>query len=198
MTPDASSWPGPAASAAGIAAAALVLGGTLWWQWRRRAARSIGARLARACDGVLADRLVPDADGGELHVEYLLLTGQAIMVVAVRDVVGHVFGSEAMQEWTVLGPRQRLTFANPLPALYDRIAAVKRLLPDVPVRGVVAFTAQAQFTKGVPPNVVTLDAFLTELPAERATPEAALQAALRSAWLQLGAAARPRHTADGR
>lgn len=198
MAPGASSWPGPAASAAGIAVAVLVLGGAVWWLRRRRAARSIGARFARACDGVLADRLVPDADGGELHVEYLLLTGPAILVVAVRDVAGHVFGSEAMQEWTVLGPRHRFTFANPLPALYDRIAAVKRLLPDVPVRGVVAFTARAQFTKGVPPNVVTLEAFLAGLPAERAGAEPTALAALRAAWAELGAATKPRPSGDPR
>ena len=35
-----------------------------------------------------------------------------------------------MQDWTVISDRQRYTFSNPQPGLYDRMAAVKRLLPD--------------------------------------------------------------------
>ena len=59
-----------------------------------------------------------------IHIDYLLLTRQGVIVLDVRDVAGHVFGSEPMQEWTVLGRKRRFTFANPLPQLYDRMAAV--------------------------------------------------------------------------
>ncbi|MCC7257407.1 MAG: NERD domain-containing protein [Gammaproteobacteria bacterium] len=175
-----------------IVAVAAAVG--LWWRQRQRAARSIRARLTRAGVALLADVLLPDGDAGELHVEYLVLTGQGIVLVDVRDVAGHVFGSEAMQEWAVLGGNRRQAFANPLPALYDRVAALRRLLPDVPVRGVVAFTQQATFTKGVPPNVTPIDRLLEEIEAERSSEDAVLRAVLEAAWARLGAAAQPRRS----
>ena len=90
-----------------------------------------------------------------------------------------------MQDWTVLGRNQRFTFSNPLPALYDRVAAVRRLLPDIPVRGCVAFTSRANFSKGFPPNVVMLDALLGELAAARNSADGPPAELLQSAWSRL-------------
>jgi hypothetical protein len=89
-----------------------------------------------------------------------------------------------MQEWTVLG-QQRFTFANPLPALYDRTAAVRRLIPGVPVRGCVAFTTRAQFSKGFPPNVIMLDALIADLATARGAADALPQEQLAAAWTKL-------------
>ena len=143
--------------------------GGVGWYVRHRSAMSIPARLRRAGDDLLAGVLIPNADTGQIHVDFALLTRHGIMIVDVRDIAGHVFGSETMQDWTVLGRNQRFTFSNPLPALYDRVAAVRRLLPDIPVRGYVAFTARADFSKGFPPNVVMLEALLGELAAARSS-----------------------------
>ncbi len=179
---------------AGVIAA--LVGAAVWWYLRRRASRSIPARLRQAGDDLLAGILVPDPDVGQIHLEYAVLTRQGIVIVDVRDVAGHVFGSEPMQEWTVLGRKQRYTFANPLPALYDRIAAVKRLAGDVPVRGVVAFTARARFSKGYPPNVVMLDALLSELAGARSATDGPGPEALLEVWTRLGRTATG-NNADG-
>ena len=174
-----------------LAACVIVVlpGACIWWYLRQQAARSIAARLKQASDGLLAGILVPGVDGGHIHLEYAALTRQGIVIVDVRDVAGNVFGSEPMQEWTVLGRKRRFTFANPLPALYDRIAAVKRLVPDVPVRGAVAFTARAEFSKGFPPNVVMLDTLLADLAAARNITDGLSPELLRGAWERLGQSA---------
>jgi hypothetical protein len=62
-----------------------------------------------------------------------------------------------MQDWTVISDNHRFTFSNPLPALHDRIAAVRQIVRQVPVEGRVVFLDGADFRKGVPNMVCGLD-----------------------------------------
>ena len=71
-----------------------------------------------------------------------------------------------MQDWTVISDDRRFTFSNPQFALYDRMAAVRRLVGDVPVSGYVAFTKRGEFSKGLPSAVIQLDALVNNLQAE--------------------------------
>jgi hypothetical protein len=158
----------------------LLLGGVLLWRNQRR--RNVRHRLRAAALDVLEDIVVPDGDGGQLHVEFALLTPDAVLLLELRDVEGHVFGSTAMQDWTVLGERQRFTFANPQHAMLDRVAAVSRLLPDAPVEGRVAFTARARFTKGLPEHVALLEELIDDLRRDRGAREAP---GIREAWDRL-------------
>ncbi|MCG8371061.1 MAG: NERD domain-containing protein [Proteobacteria bacterium] len=105
-----------------------------------------------------AERLViPGADEGEIQIDRLLLTSQGLLVLEVKDVQGTVFGSDKMQDWTVIAAERRFTFANPQPALFDRIAAVRQIVRQVPVTGRILFPEGADFTKGVPSLVCKLD-----------------------------------------
>ena len=162
-----------------------VVAASIWWLWRRRAAASVPARLRQAGDALLTGVLIPNADTGQIHLEYAVLTREGILVVDVRDIAGHVFGSETMQDWTVLGRNQRFTFSNPLPPLYDRVAAVRRLIPEISVRGCVAFTARADFSKGFPPNVKMLDALIGEIAAARNSADGPPAELLQAAWSRL-------------
>lgn len=168
-----------AAAAAAAAALLLLIGGWLWWRRRQRDPRQ---RLQAAALDLLQDIVVPDGDGGQLHIGFALLTPGGIKLVDLRDVDGHVFGSNAMQDWTVLADRRRFTFANPQHAMLDRVAAVKRLLPDIDVQGLVTFTARARFTKGLPEHVAQLDTLVEEL---RRGAGAAEVPGLREAWDRL-------------
>lgn len=141
--------------AAAAVALLLLLCATIWR--RRRRARDPESRLRKVARDLLAHFLIPDGADGEIHVEYALPTHEGIIVLDFRDVAGHVFGSNTMQDWTVLAEQRRYTISNPQPALYDRVAAVSRLLPAVPVRGIVAFGARANFSKGRPDGVMLLD-----------------------------------------
>lgn len=149
------------------------------WIWRRRRRAKPVQRLQAVTLDLLRDIVVPDGDGGQLHVECAMLTPAGILLIDLRDVEGHVFGSNAMQDWTVLAERRRFTFANPQHAMLDRVAAVRRLLPDSEVRGLVTFTGRARFTKGLPEHVAELDALIDELRKHSGDPEAP---GLRDAW----------------
>jgi hypothetical protein len=186
--------------------AGLASGGTLWlallggvllltvaagawlWRLRQRRRRDIDRRLREACQGVLANFVIPDGNGEEIQVQYALLTARGILIVDIKDVEGHVFGSEAMQDWTVIADDRRFTFANPQPGLWDRVAAVKRLTPEVPVIGFVGFTGRARFTKGQPRSVTLLEPLLQDLEKEAAGTKAAGDGYL-TAWERLRQAA---------
>lgn len=131
-------------------------------RWRR----SGGKELSRALDAIAFERienlLIPNTEGGEIHIDHLVLTARGLLVVDVKDVEGTVFGSDRMENWTVISENHRFTFANPQAALYDRIAAVYQLAQDVPVAGCVVFLNKAQFTKGVPSMVCTVDELVAQ------------------------------------
>jgi len=134
-----------------------------WLIYRRRAG---GDHLHRVLKDIAYARIeglvVPDSDEGEIQIDYLLLTSQGLLILHIKDVDGVVFGSDKMQDWTVISQDRRFTFSNPQPALYDRIAAVRQIVRQVPVEGRVLFLDGAEFTKGVPSMVCTLDELAEE------------------------------------
>jgi hypothetical protein len=136
----------------------------IWLVVRGRKDR--GRSLAKVLDAIAFERIehmvIPDGDEGEIQIDHLVLTAQGLLIIDVKDVIGAVFGSDKMQEWTVIAEDRRFTFANPQPALYDRIAAVREIVRQVPVAGRIVFLDGASFTKGIPGLVITLDELLDE------------------------------------
>ena len=106
--------------------------------------------------------IIPNADEGEIQIDQLLLTSQGLLIVDVKDVKGTVFGSNKMQDWAVISNERRYTFSNPQPVLFDRIAAVRQIVREVPVAGRILFLEGAEFTKGVPGLVCTLEELVNE------------------------------------
>ena len=145
---------------AAVAVAVLLL---VWFFYRRHHG---GNRLKRVLAEISHDRIdrlvIPNGDDGEIQIDHLLLTSQGLLIVDIKDAVGTVFGSDKMQEWTVISDERRYTFPNPQEALYDRIAAVRHIVRQVPVAGRILFLDGAEFTKGVPSLVSDLDQLLEE------------------------------------
>lgn len=164
----------------GAAATVLVLLLAGWLWYRRLKSRSIDARLKSVSKAVLTDFLIPDGNSGEIHIEYALLTARGILILHTSNVQGHVFGSDAMQDWTVMDGRRRFTFRNPQMSLFDRIAAVGCITPNVPVDGYIAFTNRALFTKGQPSHAVHIDQLLTELEQQHEFEDKVIEAFLPS------------------
>jgi hypothetical protein len=139
--------------AAVIAGVLLIVVALVLWRRRR------GPELKRALDSVAIDRLqnvlLPDGMGGQIQVEHLVLTGQGLLVIDAKAFAGTIFAGERMAEWTVIGQNGRFTFPNPLGTLYDRVAALRQLVRDVPVTGYVLFAGTADFTKGRPRDVLS-------------------------------------------
>jgi hypothetical protein len=150
-----------------VAIALLVLAAIVWGylQFRSyRARRAIDAAIASIAYEMMKNVLLPNGNGGQIHVHYLLLTQRGLLVLDLLDLPGAIFGGDQMIEWTVIGKKRRFTFANPQHALYDRMAAVRLLTGDVPVEGRVVFTVRSDFPKGKPRNVIRIDSITGDYP----------------------------------
>ena len=160
-------------------------------QWRRRRARrALLAQMAAVAADFVQDVLLPDGNGGTFHVDFLLFTGAGIVVADLRDVPGLIYGSDHMDEWTVMDKTRRATFPNPLGPLYDRMAAVRLLAGEgVPVDGRVVFSDRGSFPKGRPKAVTRLGSLARELPPR--TAGEAMLTQLQPAWERVKAATQP-------
>ncbi|MCH7538105.1 MAG: NERD domain-containing protein [Proteobacteria bacterium] len=144
-----------------VAVLLLLLIWLIYRFWRGR-----GSSLEKIIADISYDRIdnliIPGADEGEIMVDYLLLTSQGLLILEVKDVQGTVFGGDKMQDWTVISEERRYTFSNPQLALYDRIAAVRQIVRQLPVAGRIVFLDGAEFTKGVPGLVCSLQELAEE------------------------------------
>lgn len=181
-----------------LLAMAVVLGLLLtvaWWAWPRYIAwRNQQGRqklLASLSVDCLHDVAVADGTGGYLHVDYLLLTPRGVLLLDYWDVLGNVFGSDPMTHWTVTRATHRHTFPNPQAALYDRLAALRVILGQVPVEGRIVFADTAKFPKGMPRFTLLESSLSSEFFfGERHLAERAVEP-WRQGWDSLKSAVRP-------
>lgn len=179
---------------------ANIVGGTLAivllllvWRWYRRH-RARARLLALVTGGAyeyLRDILVPDGQGGSLHIDFLLLTTRGCVVLDMRNVAGNIFGGDQMTAWTVMHRALRYTFANPQTGLYDRIAAVRAVVEELPVEGRVVFSPRGRFPKGLPRFTLMLASLPSEFPAAERVQSGALPDSWRADWERLRAACKP-------
>lgn len=141
-----------------------------------RVARSIAVEWER-------NLVIPDGLDGDIQIDHLMLTRNGLLVLDLKEAEGNIFGSDRMDEWTVIGRDGRYTFRNPQSMIFDKVSAVKRFVPDIPVRGYILFTGQVHFNKGRPEGVMTL-AELNEEYAPVAGTEQVLDA-FRPHWERL-------------
>ncbi|MFC4307484.1 NERD domain-containing protein [Steroidobacter flavus] len=154
-------WAIPAAIAAAVVAL-IVWIYVLIRAYRYR--KALDAAIANVAYEMLKNVLIPNGNGGQIHVHYLLLTQRGLLVADLLDRPGAIFGGDQMLEWTAIGKKQRYTFANPQHALYDRMAAVRLLTGEVPVEGRLLFTLKSEFPKGKPRNVLRIDDLTDDFP----------------------------------
>jgi len=169
---------------------AVVVLSLLIYLWRRRGGRSSDPLRAVSVKS-LQDILLPDRMGGLIHLQHVLLTAKGFVVLDLKTVSGTVFGGDRLDEWTVIGSAQRFTFPNPQRALYDRVAALKTIVRDMPVTGHILFFDDAEFSKGRPSDVI----FPGELQERYRKPDSAelerLMEAFQPHWEQVLEASEP-------
>jgi hypothetical protein len=173
-----------------VAVALLALLGGRAWVLRRRDARRVARVTAGAAD-FLRNVLVPDGNGGDYHLDFVLLTSRGVVIIDMRDFSGIVFGGDQMTAWTLMSGPTRTTFVNPQAGLYDRIASVKAIATDTPVEGRIVFTKRAKFPKGLPRFTVMLDSVTAEFPKLGAAELEIAVSKYRPGWARLKEAARP-------
>jgi hypothetical protein len=174
----------------GLAAVAVVA----YFAWeiiqQRRARRAIDNVISSVAFEELRNVLLPTGTGEQVHVNYLLLTQRGLLVIDLFEVAGVIFAGEKMEQWSVFGPKRHFTFTNPLPMLYDRMAAVRHLAGDVPVEGRIVFSMRGEFPKGRPDAVLRLDTLQDEFPVVERIPGGAA-AAFAPVWERVRKAAQP-------
>jgi hypothetical protein len=177
--------------ALGFLAVALIgFFGVRAWMLHRRDARRV-ARVTSGAADFLRNVLVPDGNGGDYHLDFVLLTSRGVVIIDLRDVSGNVFGGDQMTEWTLMDGARRSTFVNPQSGLYDRIASVKAIAIDIPIEGRIVFTKRAKFPKGLPRFTVMLESVAAEYPKLGAAELESAVARYRPGWQRIKDAAKP-------
>jgi hypothetical protein len=149
-----------------------------WWEGRQitRGAKRLGARMLR-------DVNLPDGMGGEISMDFLVLSTDAILVVGVKRYDGMIFGGTRTDEWTQTINSRSYKFPNPDNYLLQQVGAVRSIVPEIPVRGMHLFTDNAMFPWDKPSNVLQVKDLcgnstrrpkLKDIPGE-----------LRAAWTQI-------------
>jgi len=166
--------------------AVLALGLYALARYRRfRERRRLIAAVNRVGYEMLVNVMVPDGMDGYYHLDFLVLTQRGILIIDLRKNGGNVFGGDQMSEWAVMTRKRRYSFANPQQALYDRLAAVRRLAGEVPVEGRIVFTSKASFPKGMPKYVLKLDSLGAEFAPVDKAEMASYVARFREGWGQV-------------
>ena len=171
-----------------VAFAAFLIG--RGWMLRRRDARRV-ARVTSGSADYLRNVLVPDGNGGDYHLDFVLLTSRGVVIIDMRDIIGNVFGGDQMTDWTLIEGARRTTFVNPQSGLYDRIASVKAIAVDTPVEGRIVFTKRAKFPKGLPRFTVMLESVAAEFPHLGAAELDVAVSMYRPGWQRLKETAKP-------
>lgn len=176
-------------------AAAVVVVGTGYYIWRAGRRRRARGELHESILSIAFDHaqnvLVPDGNGGVMHIDYLLLTSRGLLVVDLRDIPGNIFGGDQMTEWTAMEGARRQTFPNPQGALYDRVAAVRSLAGDLTVEGRILFTRRGRFPKGLPRWTLMVDSLRTEFPPPDTHAFESWLVRYREAWERVRAELKP-------
>jgi len=156
-----------------------------------RARRAIDNVISSVAYDELRNVLLPTGTGDQIHVNCLLLTQKGLLVIDLFDAHGMIFAGEKMEQWSIFGPKRHFMITNPLPILYDRVAALSQFAgDDVPGAGRIVFSMRGEFPKGRPDTVIRLDELQEQFPAvERSAGGAA--AAFADVWERIRQAAQP-------
>ena len=173
-----------------VAVALLALLGGRAWVVRRRDARRV-ARVTSGAADYLRNVLVPDGNGGDYHLDFVLLTSRGVVIIDMRDITGNVFGGDQMTAWTLMNGPSRTTFVNPQAGLYDRIASVKAIATETPVEGRIVFTKRAKFPKGLPRFTVMLESIAAEFPKLGAAELEIAVSRYRPGWARIKEVCKP-------
>ena len=160
------------------------------WVRQVRARKATDNVISSVAYDELRNVLLPTGTGEQIHVHYLLLTQNGLLVIDLFDVQGVIFAGEKMAQWSVFGPKRHFTFSNPLPMLEERVMAVKQLAGEMPVLGRIVFSMRGEFPKGHPESVIRLDDLQDEFPVVERAPGGAA-AAFATVWDRIKQVSQP-------
>ena len=160
------------------------------WLRQVRARKAIDNVISSVAYDELRNVLLPTGTGDQIHVHYLLLTQNGLLVIDLFDVQGVIFAGEKMAQWSVFGPKRHFTFSNPLPMLEERVMAVRQLAGETPVHGRIVFSMRGEFPKGRPESVIRLDELQDGFPVVERSP-GGVAAAFAPVWDRIKQVSQP-------
>ena len=116
-------------------------------------------------DGYIKDAVLSDGLYGYHFIDYLILLPGKILVLAVQDNEGYIFGGEKIEKWAQVVNNRSSNFDNPLINTHHYIQAVRTICSDVDIVNRVVFTSKSSFPKGIPSGVIELKNLKRELEA---------------------------------
>jgi hypothetical protein len=146
-----------------IAAAIVVI---IWLIYTLRHP-SDGARIEKIikeiADSYIKDAVLSDGLYGYHFIDYIILLPGKILVLAVQDYEGYIFGGEKIEKWAQVVNNRSFNFDNPLINTNHYIQAVRTICNDVEVINRVVFTSKSSFPKGIPSGVIEFKNLKKEL-----------------------------------
>lgn len=149
--------------------------------FRTRSRRRVQRIVQGLGHAVRRNVVVPDSVEGLLHVDYLVLTADGVLLIEIKDYRGMLFGGARTDIWTQVVDGRSYKFDNPLHRNQACAAAVRALVPAVPVRGIVVFTDAGRFPRQRPAGVYMLGQLKTDL----GLPDTPVSDKFLAAWEQL-------------
>ena len=114
-------------------------------------------------DTYIKDAVLSDGLYGYHFIDYLILLPGKILVLAVQDYEGYIFGGEKIEKWAQVVNNRSFNFDNPLINTNHYIQAVRTICNDAEIVNRVVFTSKSSFPKGIPPGVLELKNLRKEL-----------------------------------
>lgn len=151
------------------------------WRLRGRSRRRLQRIIRGLGTAALSDVVLPDPVEGQLHVDYLVLSAQGVLLIDVKDYRGMLFGGERTDIWTQVVDGRSYKFDNPLYGNRAREGAVRAIAPGLAVRSIVVFTDAGRFPRQRPAGVYMLG----ELTAEFAPHDQVVPASVQAGWERL-------------
>ncbi|HEB57023.1 MAG TPA: NERD domain-containing protein [Gammaproteobacteria bacterium] len=105
---------------------------------------------------IMRNVVLPDGMDGTVCIDNIVLMPDRILLVSVGRYQGAVFASENIDVWTQVVGKRSYKFNNPLLKLEQDIAAVRTHEPKIRVDGILVFSADVNFPKGKPDNVISV------------------------------------------
>ena len=154
-----------------LVVAVIVVVGAAWYlrqQIKKSQHQRHGHRVLESL-GVkyLRDVVLPDGLDGMAFIDYLLLVPNGVVVLDINYSEGHLFGGNAVDQWTQVINNKTFKFNNPL---YDNQSKCQAVLWNVEnilgdalndtnweAHGWIAFSNAGNFPKGIPDQVSMID-----------------------------------------
>jgi hypothetical protein len=122
-----------------------------------------GKIVKEISDAYIKDAVLADGLYGYHFIDYLVLLPGKILVLAVQDYEGYIFGGDKIEKWAQVVNNRSSNFDNPLINTSHYIQAVRSICGEVEIINRVVFTSKSSFPKGIPEGVIEFKNLKREL-----------------------------------